>query len=126
VELGIVFCGVLVPIIATYAVGFKLEFLWFGCFCHLLSDLLAHPTAEIVHFCCEFPRCGVQGYHFLPHQLRPGRRCMYIYWRIGGGWVQILWLDIGVGEGGVSILWRARVRLRREDGNPRMSVHRAR
>ena len=45
---------------------------------------------------------------------------MYIYCRIGGGWVEILWLDIGVGDGGVSNLWRAPVRLRREDGNPGM------
>ena len=41
---------------------------------------------------------------------------MYIYWRKPVGWVEILWLSIGVGEAGVSILWRASVRLRREDG----------
>jgi len=41
---------------------------------------------------------------------------MYIYWRKPVGWVKILWLSIGVGEAGVSILWRASVRLRREDG----------
>ena len=29
-----------------------------------------------------------------------------------------IWLNIRVGEAGVSILWRASVRLRREDGNP--------
>lgn len=41
---------------------------------------------------------------------------MYIYWTKPVGWVEILWLSIGVGEAGVSILWRAPVRLRREDG----------
>ena len=41
---------------------------------------------------------------------------MYIYWRKPVGWVESLWLSIGVGEAGVSILWRASVRLRREDG----------
>ena len=43
---------------------------------------------------------------------------MYIYWSKGGARPHILWLFIGVGVAGVSILWRARVRLRREDGNP--------
>ena len=117
-ELGIILSGMRVPGIATYAIRFELEFLRFGLFCHLCLDLFAHPAAKIVHSCCKFPRCGVQGYHFLPHQVGRGCRCMYIYWRIRRGWVEILWLDIGVGDGGVSILWRARVRLRREDGNP--------
>lgn len=67
VELGIVFCRVRVPQAAAITVRFELQFLRFGCFCHLFGNLLAHPTAEIVHFACEFPRCGVQSNHFLPH-----------------------------------------------------------
>jgi len=41
---------------------------------------------------------------------------MYIYPKKPRGSVDILWLDIGVGVAGVSNLWRASVRLRREDG----------
>jgi len=107
---------VFVPQITANAVRFKLVFLRFGCFCHLFHQFAAHPTAEIVHFRCKFPRCGVQGYHFLPHQTGLRLQCMYIYWGKPVGWVEILWLSIGVGEAGVSILWRAPVRLRREDG----------
>jgi len=56
-----------VPQTAVIAVGFELEFLRFRIFCHLFGNLLAHPTTKIVHFACEFPRCGVQSNHFLPH-----------------------------------------------------------
>ena len=117
---GVVLCIVLgrvrVPEIASRAVRFELKLLWFGSFCHLFFQFRAHPAAKVVHSCCKFPRRGVQGYHFLPHRSTLTCQCMYIYPKKPRGSVDILWLDIGVGVAGVSNLWRASVRLRREDG----------